>query len=336
MVQTIYAVDNEFAASTGSNAGTTPNSSTFDNPPNGSKDLVVSSNSGDPNPFKFFLGETYDVSWGGQGGGGSIQDAVVIRSDAAPDGGAGGGIIVFEGTDDNGDIAQIIWTPDFDLEGWYNDNYNPSMEPQFYTQDQQASYSHSVPCFDSATLIRTPGGSVPAHRLRAQDTVSTKSAPAARLLWVGRRVTVGIGDNAPVVFAPGILGNTRRLVLSQRHRILIRSPKLQLAFGFRDALVPAKALINGHTIRIEQRPRICYVHLLLRRHHLLFAEGVPCESLLLSRGSADAFLDDDLPAAIPRGIRRLTDLHQKAVRPIITTKEAMALDLAADVAPIPA
>ncbi|MEM7490764.1 MAG: Hint domain-containing protein [Pseudomonadota bacterium] len=331
MIRTIYAVDNEFAASTGDNVDTTPNSSTFDNPPNGSKDLVVSSNSGDPNPFQFNLGEAYDVSWGGQGGGGSIQDAVVIRSDAAPDGGLGGGIIVFEGIDDNGDPAQIIWTPDFDLEGWYNDNYNPSMEPQFYTADQQAGYSHTVPCFEAGTSIDTPGGPVPAHRLRAGDMVTTKSAGAAPLLWVGQRIVDGTGDNAPVVFEAGTIGNARRLVLSQRHCVLVRSPRLQMAFGFPEALVPAKALANGHSVRIENRPSIRYVHLLLRRHHLVTAEGVLCESLLLSEGTAGALEDDDLQAAIPPGIRSLADLHQKAIRPILTAREAVGLDLAGEI-----
>ena len=109
MTTTFNGVDNEFAVSTGSNVGTTGNTSTFDNPPQGSKDLVITSLAGDDDPLLFELGDTYDVTWGGQNDGGTILNAVVIRSDPAPDGN-GGGVIVLEGTDDQGNLAQVVWT----------------------------------------------------------------------------------------------------------------------------------------------------------------------------------------------------------------------------------
>lgn len=59
---TFEAIDNEFATSTGSNVGTSPNSSRFDNPPNGSKDLLITTNAGDEDPRVFELGDTYDIS----------------------------------------------------------------------------------------------------------------------------------------------------------------------------------------------------------------------------------------------------------------------------------
>jgi hypothetical protein len=182
---TIAGTDNQFAVSTGSNVDTTANSSTFDNPPSGSKDLLITTNEDDPNPRLFEIGDTYDVSWGGQGGGGTIQDAVVVRSDAAP---GDGGVVVFEGVDENGDPAQVIWTPDFDLEGWYSDNFNPSNEPQFYTEDTQPTYTHSFVCFASETRIQTPEGPRPVGKLNAGDLVTTEDAGDIKILWAGRRL----------------------------------------------------------------------------------------------------------------------------------------------------
>ena len=79
MVLVINGVDNEFAVATGNNVGTTANSSTFDNPPNGSKDLIITSNDGDTSASVFSLGDTYDVAWGGAGGGGGTPHCRGVR-----------------------------------------------------------------------------------------------------------------------------------------------------------------------------------------------------------------------------------------------------------------
>jgi hypothetical protein len=185
MPLTISAQDNEFAVATGDNVGTSENQSRFDNPPQGSKDFVITTKEGDDDPRLFEVGDTYNITWGGQGGGGTIIDAVVVRSDPSP-GGEGAGIIVFEGVDENGEPAQVIWTPGLDLEGWYSDNYNPSAEPEFYTQDMDASYDHRFVCFASETRIRTPEGSKAAGAFRSGDLVSTKDDGDVAVVEGGR------------------------------------------------------------------------------------------------------------------------------------------------------
>ena len=91
MTFSIFGIDNEFAAATGDNVGVTEDTSRFDNPPSGSKDLVITTKPGDPDPRSFELGDTYEISWGGTSGGGFISDAVVVRSDGSPDGAVRGG-----------------------------------------------------------------------------------------------------------------------------------------------------------------------------------------------------------------------------------------------------
>jgi hypothetical protein len=318
---TIAATDNQFAVSTGSNVDTTANSSTFDNPPTGSKDLLITTKEGDPDPRLFEIGDTYDVSWGGQVGGGIIQDAVVVRSDAAP---SEGGVVVFEGVDENGDLAQVIWTPDFDLEGWYSDNFNPSMEPQFYTEDTQPTYTHSFVCFSSETRIQTPYGARSVGKLNVGDLVTTEDAGDIKVLWVGHRLCRAVDENAPVVFYPGSIGNSRTLRLSQQHRVLIKSPLAELYFGQNEVLAPAKAFANGCDVRIVPGPRIFYVHLLLEDHHLLRAEGALCESLFLGDQAIKNLYGDpnfeDLHKLTAGGLK-----HRSTARPVLKMNEAQLL-----------
>lgn len=276
MTTTYYGVDNEFGTATGSNVGTTSNSSTFDNPPEGSVNLVITSNADDDDPLVFEIGDTYDVSWGGQGGGGNLQDAVVVRSDAAP---GQGGIVVFEGVDENGDIAQVIWTPGFDLNSWYDDNYNSSMEPQFYTEDTDASYTHRYVCFVSGTFIETTCGPKPVETLCPGDQVLTLDAGPQPVVWAGHRDCRGYGEQAPITFETGSLGNTCDLSVSPQHRILMRSGVLDLHYSSSEMLAAAKAFLGVPRVHRTPRAIVRYCHFLLPAHHLIWANGALCESL---------------------------------------------------------
>ncbi len=314
MPLTFYALDNEFAASTGANVGSGVGTSRFDNPPSGSKDLIISANPDDPDPRVFELGDTYDVSFGGHGGS-VLEDAVVIRSDSAGNGGA----IVFEGVDANGAVVQVVWTPDFDLENWYWSNYNPSAEPGFYTSDQNPNYDHKFVCFAWDTLIDTPYGAEKAGHLQVGDRVWTKDRGDQVVRWVGQRRLSGVGVNAPVVFAPGAIGNDRPLRLSQQHRVLINSPLVQLYFGEEAVLAPAKALVNGYSVRLQACRSIAYVHLLLDHHELIAAEGASCETMFLGDMAAQLLAPDELVS------RQFDGLRQTPARPILSTREARLL-----------
>lgn len=277
MTKTIYAIDNEFAAATGSNVNALPGQSRFDYPPNGSKDLVITSNSDDDNPFTFELGDTYDITFGGHGGT-TLADAVVIRSDIVS--GGGGPAVVFEGADPNGDLVQVVWTPDFDLEGWYWSNFSGGTPPVFNTSDMDPqTYQHI--CFAAGTRIDTPSGPIPVQYLQPGMAVLTQDSGAQEVVWLGKRRFLGVGPAAPVIFEPGALGNHSRLVVSQQHRMLLTDARAELMFGSPEVFVPAKALVNGRDIRIEARRKVGYFHLLLPRHEIVRAEGAAAESLFL-------------------------------------------------------
>lgn len=280
MTVTIYAEDNEFAAASGDNVDVDPEFSYFDHPPNSTSDLTVTSNMGDDHPFIFEVGETYDLTWSGHGGGGIMEDAVIIRSDYL---GPGEGAIVFEGINSvTGEPFQMVWTPGFDLEEWYWDNGGGPDSPNgFWTSDQNASETVQVVCFVAGTRIATPDGTVPIEALKQGHQVLTADNRACPVLWVGEKTLLGAGRAAPVVFEAGSIGNDRDLAVSQNHRIMLASPFAELFFAANEVFVPAKALINGTSIYTRIQPQVSYHHVLLPDHEVLLAEGATCESLFL-------------------------------------------------------
>lgn len=320
MTVTFNAIDREFAAATGSNVGALSGRSTFDNPPDSFTDLLITSSPGDASPQIFSEGDIYDLSWAGPAGGGAMKDAVVVRSDESPDG--NGSIIVFEGINETtGEPAQIIWTPDFNLEQWYWSNYSPWAQPVFWTSDRMSSYEHSFVCFAADTLIRTGRGWQKAGAMRAGDLALTHDAGPQPVLWVGRKTVTGTGANAPVRFARGTIGNNAPLHLSPQHRVLLRSPLAELMFGSHEVLVPAKAMLGEDGIALAPRAQVDYVHILLAEHHLLRANGALCESLFM--GELTGVITARQMSAQDHA--RFSALRPVAARPILTYREARCI-----------
>ena len=282
MTFTINAVDAEFAVATGSNVNSGPGTSTFDYPPTSSNGLVITANPSDPTPGAFSVGDTYDLVYGNGGGGkgGTFDDAVVIRSDGLS---GGGHVVVFEGTNENGNLEQIIWTPEFDLESWYFDNFNQGNSPQFYTTDQNASseYQHTYVCFSSDTLVTTARGEIPVGQVRVGDLVLTADHGYQPILWIGRRrLQIDQRSHAtqPILIQPNALGSgalRRRIIVSPQHRLLLRTPAGEELFA------PAKAFVGQTGIRyMRGRREIEYISILFARHEIIDASGLAAESFL--------------------------------------------------------
>ncbi|WP_421704678.1 Hint domain-containing protein [Aliiroseovarius sp.] len=109
----------------------------------------------------------------------------------------------------------------------------------------------------------------------------TVDGGAQPVTWIGGRKVVGIGPAAPVLFAPGAIGNRRPLRLSGQHRVLLAHPMAQLLYDSSEVLVPAKSLINGDTIRWAPCPQVSWMNLTTPAHALIRAEGAPVETLWL-------------------------------------------------------
>lgn len=296
MTITINAIDSQFAASTGSNVNSGPGTSTFDYPPNSTNGLVIESHPGDDSPYIFSPGDTYALSFSGEGGD-TILDANVLRSDYIDYDGDQGYAVVFEGIDSHGDLTQVVWSPEFDLESWYWNNFSGGNPPGFYNTDMDPETTYQAVCFEASMPIDTPEGVKAAGEIRPGDRVLTLDHGAQEVRWRGARTVRGWGRHAPVVFSPGSLGNAEALVLSQQHRILFDLPESMAGVEGRQVLIPAVSFVDGHHVRVQPRGQITYVHLLLEDHDILSCHGIACESLYLGQvahGVLETEVDDAL------------------------------------------
>ena len=281
MTLTINALDNQFAVSTGANVNSSAGQSTFDYPPTSTTGLVITSQTGDPSPYIFSPGDVYTLSFSGNGGT-TITNATVLRSDFVDQGGDQGYAVVFEGLDSGGNLTQVVWTPEFDLEAWYWNNFSAGNPPEFYNSDQDAATTYAMVCFAADTDIATPSGPVAVGALKAGDAVLARDGGVQHILWIVSRRVRGWGRHAPVVFAAGRVGNAVPLRLSQQHRVLVTGEAVRDRYGTDEVLVPAVSFVDGHGVRVAPCPWITYVHFMLDRHDVVTAAGgAPCETLLL-------------------------------------------------------
>lgn len=145
------------------------------------------------------------------------------------------------------------------------------------------------PCFTPGTMILTPAGEVPVEDLAPGDLVMTRDDGARPLRWTGRRRVDATGDFAPVRFAKDTIGNSRPLLVSPQHRILITGWQAELACGIAEVFVAAKHLVDGHQITRAAQDSIDYIHLMFDRHQIVTSNGAPTESFF----PGDVILEGD-------------------------------------------
>ena len=145
----------------------------------------------------------------------------------------------------------------------------------------------SVICFTPGTRIRTADGDVPVERIREGDRVQTKDDGLQEVLWIGEKRITGarlyaMPELRPIRLRRGALGVERPdedLVVSPGHRLLVRGPAARALFNTDEVLVRARDLIDDlRVVRDHSLPQVTYVHLLLPRHEVVFANGLETES----------------------------------------------------------
>jgi hypothetical protein len=163
--------------------------------------------------------------------------------------------------------------------GTYDANINQTLA----TGEETAA--GNLPCFAAGTHILTSRGHVPVEHLRAGDMVVTVSGAMRAIKWLGHR-TINIAAHPSPHLAAPILIRAGALADGKPMRDLYVSPDHALFFN--NALVPAKALVNGKTILQVKRPEIQYFHVELKSHDIVLAEDTPAETYL-ETGNRNAF-----------------------------------------------
>ena len=145
-------------------------------------------------------------------------------------------------------------------------------------------------CFANGTSILTPQGERLVEDLEIGDQVITMDHGAQVIAWVfGKHWSaddIQASPNLrPIKILKGCLGNglpTRDLRLSRQHRVLVKGPIAQRMFNTSEVLVAAKDLLDLPGVIVEEPSSgVTYFHVMLSRHEVVIADGVPCESLSL-------------------------------------------------------
>ena len=136
-------------------------------------------------------------------------------------------------------------------------------------------FSAAPLCLAADTLIRTPDGPHPIQTLTKGQLIATQDAgPQPLLRLTSERLHFHSPDDPakPILIRANTFGNapSTDLITSPQHRIVING-----------ALVPATKLTNRKGIRaMRGRQTALYYNLLFERHHIIFANDLPVESLL--------------------------------------------------------
>ncbi|MEL6608174.1 MAG: Hint domain-containing protein [Pseudomonadota bacterium] len=151
-------------------------------------------------------------------------------------------------------------------------------------------------CFTDGAMVDTPYGPRPIEALRPGALILTQDEGPQPLLWTSS-IAIGSGDIAqrpeiaPILITAGALGAgrpARDIRVSPQHRILFEGWQAQLYAGEDAVLVPARALVNGTTIRVDTAA-VRYVHLLFDTHQVITSDGLASESLHPGQMARSAF-----------------------------------------------
>ncbi len=154
-------------------------------------------------------------------------------------------------------------------------------------QNSTGPETGGVICFTPGTRIETPEGPRLVEEFREGDYVQTKDNGAQPIQWIGSRRMTGARLFAmphlrPIRIRAGGLGiqqPDRELLVSPEHRLLVKGAVARSLFNTPEVLVSAKDLVNHDSIGFDYGVReITYIHLLLPRHQVLWANGVETES----------------------------------------------------------
>lgn len=164
-------------------------------------------------------------------------------------------------------------------------------------------------CFCTGTRIMSADGMLtPIEALQAGDSVLTRDNGAQSLLWVGKTTTRAVGAFAPVSLPAGFMGNLGPLVVGPLQRIFLYQRGGLTAVGRSEALLQARHLVDGTHVQQREGGFVTYYALVFQEHQIIYAEGVPVESLLVSRATV-ARLPDEFAHDLSK---RFPHLNQRA------------------------
>ncbi|UWQ93389.1 Hint domain-containing protein [Rhodobacteraceae bacterium M382] len=132
------------------------------------------------------------------------------------------------------------------------------------------------------------GAQIPIEELTVGDRVLTRDDGVQPIRWIGQNTVRATGAMAPVLIRAGALNNAGDLLVSPDHRLFVYQRSDRIGAGHSEILVTARHLINGESVVRVEGGFVDYFQLLFDRHHIIYAEGIAAESLLLDPSTKPA------------------------------------------------
>ena len=200
------------------------------------------------------------------------------------------------------------------------------------TRHESAQKAIGVICFTPGTMIATPWGPRDVASLMEGDKVQTRDNGSAEILWLGARKVTGarlkaIPELTPVRLRAGSLDDhvpDEGLLVSPDHKMVLQGPRAKALYNAEEVLVTARDLIDDQKILRDYSVKsVTYIHMMLERHEIVFANGVATESFhpssaaLASMGRSD---QDRLYDRMPE-LRGNTDVFGPYARRVLSESE---------------
>ncbi len=228
-----------------------------------------------------------------------LDGALILMSPAGQNTDA----IVLVEVDQDGDIAAIYLLP-----------LAPLIEKTDYTlvgtdHDAARQKFAQVACvsFTRGTHITMASGAqIPIEDLQIGDRVLTRDEGAQQVRWIGQSTVRATGDFAPIVVTAGTLNNSNDLTVSPDHRLFVYQRSDQIGAGQSELLVKARHLVNGESVHVQSGGFVDYFQILFDSHHIIYAEGIAAESMLVDPRTR--------PALPPELLEKLSGMPEHAGR----------------------
>ena len=196
-------------------------------------------------------------------------------------------------------------------------NYAGNM---IFTTDADPTLFSAQPCYAGDTIVHTPDGKRQIKDINIGDKVKTCFHGFQEVLWVGSRTISSKALKArpnlrPIIIRANSCGEgmpATDLKVSRQHRIYVNSKIAQKLFNHDEVLIPAIKLVGIPGIEIDNSLEdVTYVHIICDEHQIIFANGLPAETLYLGKNAAKTLTKD----AYNEIFEIFPELVQKRVKP---------------------
>ena len=157
--------------------------------------------------------------------------------------------------------------------------------------------------FARGTMITLADGAQRAiETLRPGDPILTRDHGRQSVRWIGHARLRAVGAFAPVVIPAGTLGNDGDLVLSQHHRVFLYQRQKLPGLTTSELLVQARHFVDGDAVYLREGGFVDYFSLVFDRHEIIYAEGIPSESLMVNDATVNRLppeIADEVKAKFP-------------------------------------